>query len=180
MLITFTGESGSGKSTIARSLMKLNSFYLLTSSTTRAARPSDLPDEYEYLFEEEFKLLEKSGAFIWTASYAGNNYGTKYGYINEVLDDRDTYHILILVPQVLPILLDYTEKAIPFFIRTPNELVLRKRMEERGDSAENIEKRLEHFWEWEREADKSEINYRFINNEGSIEDAVRQVLGYLK
>lgn len=180
MIITFTGESGSGKSTIARSLVNSGNFYFLTSTTTRAARDTDLLDEYEHISQEEFEWLKHNDAFIWTASYSGNNYGTKYTYIDEAIDDETNDHILILVPQVLPILLDYAIDVIPFFVKTPKRSILKKRMKERGDSAESIEKRLKDFGKWENEAKKSNIPYRFITNEGTVEEAVNKVLEYLK
>ena len=177
MLITFTGESGSGKSTIARELIKLGNFYFLTSTTTRAARSSDLFNEYEYLSHDEFDLLKQNNAFIWTVSHVGNNYGTKHSYIDQAIQSNSHY-LMTVIPQALPILLNYTKEVIPFFVRTPAESVLRKRMEERGDS--DIDKRMQNLGEWEKEAEKSSIPYRYITNEGSIEDAVKQVLDYLK
>ena len=181
MLITFTGESGSGKSTLARELIKLGNFYFVTSTTTRSARATDLFNEYEYFSIEEFNQLKYEAAFIWDASYKGNSYGTKFDYLNLALESINTHHILIVIPDVLPILLQHSKEindVIPFFVRTPAESVLRKRMEERGDT--DIEKRLNNLGVWEIEAETSQIPYRFITNEGSIEDAVRQVMDYLK
>ena len=183
MLITFTGESGSGKSTIARSLINLGDFYFVTSTTTRSARATDLFNEYEYVSQEEFKQLKHEAAFIWDVSYKGNSYGTKFDYLNLALESINAYYILIVIPDVLPILLQHSKEindVIPFFVRTPAESVLRKRMKERGDSTESIEKRLQNLGVWEIEAETSQILYRFITNEDSIEDAVKQVLDYLK
>ena len=175
VLLTLTGESGTGKSTIARSLLQLRGFQVITSSTTRAARPSDLPQEYEYLSQTAFEQLNEENIFLWTIPYAGHHYGTRQAYIDQALSSEGV-SLLILVPKVVPLLVAYTNKVIPFFIRTPPEAILRERMLCRGDAPENIEKRLQHLGIWEKEAEEQERFYRFITNEGPIEDAVAQIL----
>lgn len=94
-IVTLTGESGSGKSSIASYLLDRN-FHFIVSTTTRAQRPSDSPREYEYLSVHEFNQLDNNNAFIWTINYAENNYGTKYAYIDEALQSQDN-HLIIFI-----------------------------------------------------------------------------------
>lgn len=191
-ILTFTGASGSGKSSIAKSL----GFPLVLSTTTRVPRPSDLPGEYEHLdsnyfeskyFESKsfcsksFDSVEARNDFLWIKEYGGNYYSTRYDSINRALSRPENF-IMILVPEVLPLLLDYAgkEKVLPFYIRSPDEAVLRSRLEARGEQEDSIERRLKGSRDWDLQAEESGIPYIFITNNGTIEEAAEQVRKYLK
>jgi len=177
-IITLTGESGTGKTTITKMLLEHPGFSLVRSTTTRQARSSDLPQEYQYVSLPEFSEIEKQSRFIWTATYAGNHYGTQYRHLDEILTS-DQYGIMILVPETVPKLFAYTSAFIPFFLRTPPEEVLRKRLVHRGDKEEDIERRLNNLGSWEAQARSSFIPYHFIENTGRVEDTVEKILSYL-
>ncbi len=178
VLVTLTGESGTGKSTLARHLLTSPDFSMVTSTTTRKQRLSDLPNEYEYIRPDDFSAIETAHGFIWTALYAGNHYGTRYAAIDLALASSG-YSLMLLVPQVLPILYSYTKDVEPFFIRTPPREVLEQRLRQRGDTEEDIVRRLQNAGQWEADAAASGIPYRFIANEGPIEQAVGQILSGL-
>jgi len=163
---------------IARYLLTSPDFSMVTSTTTRTPRASDLPNEYAYVSLDKFFEIEKARGFIWTAPYAGNHYGTKYSAIDAALGSSG-YKVMILVPQVLPILFSYTKNVEPFFIRTPPREVLEQRLRQRGDTEEDIVRRLQKAGQWEAEAAASGIPYRFISNEGAIEWAVEKILSSL-
>ncbi len=119
--------------------------------------------------------------------YAGQKYGTRYRVVNDALERVEgNYSILILVPDVVPILRRYTNPSqnnscyLPIFVKTPSEEILRERLRVRGDSEESIDRRLKDLYAWERTALASEIPYKVITNEGTIEEAVEQVKGLLK
>ncbi len=176
-IVTLTGESGSGKSTIANYLLRRDDFSLVTSSTTRKQRESDLPKEYEYLTDDTFNALDKGEKLIWSVNYAGNSYGTRYSYLDEAIACED-YRLMILVPEAVEKLAEYTSGFVPFFIRTPSKDILRARLQKRGDSQVDITKRLADVGNWETES--SNIPYLFVSNEGRIETAVRDILQKLK
>ena len=177
-IVTFTGASGAGKSTIAQAL----GFPFVLSTTTRTPRVSDLPGEYEYI-EIDDNVWEENGwnAYLWIEPHAGNYYGTKREVVDRALQDPGI-SMMILIPKVLPKLLNYTgtEKVLPFYIRSPEESILRARMQQRGDANANIELRLQQSQAWDDQAQKSGIPYIFITNNSTIEEAVEQVRGYLK
>ena len=59
-IVSLTGVTGAGKTTVARNLGYLlgEKATMVESITTRSKRPSDLPDEYQYLFSvEEFTAM---------------------------------------------------------------------------------------------------------------------------
>ena len=179
-IITLTGASGSGKSSLAKLLLMRNDFSLVTSTTTRSARMSDLPKEYEHISLETFAGLQEISSFIWTAEHGGNHYGTRYSYIDRALNSEKT-SLMILIPEVLPTLLDYAPGAVmPFYIINPGEKTLRQRLLARGEPLESIDKRLPQSRLWDVQAGNSGIPFCFIDNKnGKLRDAFREINLYL-
>lgn len=186
-IFTFTGASGSGKSTLVKFLLQEKGYKLILSSTTRQPRASDLPGEYEYLDAAEFidgaGLVHNekiSGDFLWTKEYAGNHYGTRKEVVDKALQSPYV-SMMILVPEVLPYLLGYAgkEKVLPFYIRSPPESILQTRLEKRGETSETIERRIEESRNWDEQAERSDIPYVFITNNGTIDEIAEQVKKYL-
>jgi len=184
-IVTFTGASGSGKSSIAKELLKCSgsdlSYKLVVSVTTRNARDSDLLGEYECISLDSFAARDGRGAFLWKADYAGNRYGTMRQSIDDALVGSSK-SLMILVPETVPLLRGYTgnDKVLSFFVQSPATVILKQRMEVRGDSAENIARRLAKDDEWEKVARSSDIPYVYIRNDGKLEETVEQVRNYLK
>jgi len=187
-ILTLSGVTASGKTSIARELIqgsvdkKLNSdheFRMLRSYTTRNHRDSDLPWEYAYLTEDEFTRDENS--FLWTNDYGGARYGTKRDDLETALQ-ADYTSIMILVPGKIEELYSYVPQGsvLSIFIETPPEEEVRRRLKERGGlSEEEIELRMKQNSLWEMRARKSSIPYRFIkNSRDGLDLAVKNILEY--
>ncbi len=182
MILTLTGASGAGKTTIAERLItELPNAHFLTSCTTRAARPSDLPGEYLYLSNDDFDRMDEQGDFLWTAQVADTRHGTAKQSLQCALDDKDAISIMILVPEVLTRLYAFAEELgkrvsiRSILIRTPSEDILRTRMRERGDENEKINARITATIAYETKARETGINFIEIENEGSIGGAVQKI-----
>lgn len=142
-IITLTGVSGTGKSTIVEAQLKSlpGLAGLVLSTTTRQRRPGDLFGEYEYLSREKFYALREAGDFLWTTEAGGELYGTRKSILGASAEDK--VWLMILTPDTVPILKGYMGKAaFSFYIDPPSEDMLRKRMQRRGDSEESIERRI--------------------------------------
>lgn len=154
LLIALSGRSGSGKTALARGLLKTFSnqdIRMLTSSTTRTPRPSDLPNEYEHLSPEVFEATKTSGEFLWTAGMGETKYGTKRSGFMDACKVGLT--LLILTPETLPIVWSEAHKVLPtptllfFFLEVADEAVLHKRLTAR-DGAEAARLRMELDTSW--------------------------------
>ncbi len=182
-IITFTGASGTGKSTLAKELLNNPHFSLITSITTRPPRPSDLAGEYQYLSLEEFAFRNNQHQFIWKTTYAQNCYGTTFASIDKAsAASVGEYSIMILVPEVVPILVEYVGKNIVqhFFIKSPPLPILKERMQRRGDSPETIEHRLHDVEQWESNALNSGVEYLLLDNDQEVNDTLKWIYHKLK
>lgn len=145
---------------------------MVQSYTTRMRRHNDLPGEYCYMPSvKEFERMERAGEFLWTAEHGETQYGTTAESIVRVLKNNEAFGIMILVPDVLPRLIQFLDAIgekglhLPVFISAPGAGTLEDRLRKRGDQEENIVLRLSQARDWEREAIMSDIRYTFVDNE---------------
>lgn len=167
-ILTLTGASGVGKSTIVRKFLGGNrEGKLIRSFTTRLPRDSDIPGEYEYnLSPDVFKDKER---FLWVVQAHGNMYGTTKDSVREALLS-EVPHLMILTPDAVPLLRVAADEVggmdgiVSFYVISPDEEELRRRLRERGDADPLIEKRINDCKRWDSEALASDIPYVFIQN----------------
>jgi guanylate kinase len=184
MIISITGPSGVGKTTLLHNLLQaLPEARPLRSYTTRAARPSDEPGEYTYVSSEEFDTVAKSGAFLWEARTYVNRYGTKKEDIDHALGSGLYMPTLVidavekLHRYVKEIGMESALRSIYIYIDDEDEL--RKRFQERGDSKEETEARIAESRSWNEEARRSKIPFIYLaatkRREDISADALRAI-----
>lgn len=184
MILTLTGASGAGKTTIAKELLgKLPiEAQMIPSFTTRSPRDSDLNGEYRYLSKFTFWLYEQLGFFLWTAHLHGNSYGTTKRWARKALSDDGAVYIMLLVSDAVEKLNQfaeeqgYSDKIYSCYVLSPPQLILEERLRNRGDSPEEIEKRLRECIQWDSKARSSKILYEFVKNDGTIESVTSEVI----
>jgi guanylate kinase len=153
-IITISGPSGSGKTTLANYLLSLGPEYCMLESTTpRPPRPRDIPGEFLHLPEEEFKKRDLQGDFLWpVVDVHGVRYGTLKKSVGMALRES-TISIMVITVDYTKRLHDFATYAARFitnlYILSPGKDVLRKRLTERGDSMEEIERRLTECELWD-------------------------------
>lgn len=187
MLLTISGASGAGKTTIARALLEhLPNAKFLHSYTTRSPRSTDIPGEFTYLNRDTFESMRQSDEFIWAADFGETSMGTRINHLEEALRDRNKLWITVLIPDVLPRLYAFAKQinkqdAIrSIYIKSESDDILRNRMIKRGDSESQIEERLTLCRRFDDEASFIKIPFVWIRNDKAIQDAVGQVEAALK
>lgn len=152
-LITLTGPSGVGKSTIRRELMHRapDRFSIIPMVTVRGPKAGD-DGEYVYVTKEEFDALQKQGAFAGHTRVPGKedrHYAYRLDDIRTVID-RGLIPLLVtdrsLVLQLKDIFPLYSIGLLPPGNTLDAMLaILHQRLQERGrDSEEEIADRLQN------------------------------------
>jgi len=180
-IVTISGASGTGKSAIIRAQLNwashLASLVLSTTMRLPRVKEPDMWGEYEYISMTEFELLESQDAFLWVMNVAGNKYGTKKSVLDEILQrDRKKIGLMILAPHTLSALKEYAPGQVySFYILSPEESELKRRMVARGDSPETVESRIAERREWDEWALQNEsiIDEYLVNNESILKPAAR-------
>ncbi len=182
-IITLTGSSGSGKTTIAQHLLAADpTLKRVVSLTSRMPRTTDLSGEYRYSYSaKDFADMETQNKFLWNVTAHGNRYGTLRQSVDEALTAPHN-SLMILVPEAVVLLHQYAppRQVISFYIVAPSDTVLKQRLTQRGDSPQNIDQRIADCRTWQTQAIQSQIPYLFVHNDGPVTNAVSAILNFLK
>jgi len=134
-MLVLVGKSASGKTEVARLLVKKYHMEKLITCTTRTMRVGEINDiDYHFLSLEEFKKKADNHEFIEYQQYNNNFYGSLK---NEISDNK----VIILEPQGIR---NYLEAGIDIFsIYLDIDSDTRfKRMIKRGDGEAKAHERI--------------------------------------
>lgn len=155
MLIVLTGPGSSGKDTIQSKLLgRYPRVQRLVTTTSRPKRESETDGkDYNFIGRDEFLKRIQEGDFLEYVEFGGNFYGTTKDAFKPVLEGYDVVWRIemsragglkeFFTESFTP---DTAEKLLKntliIYIDVPNWNILKERMKARGDSNEEIEKRI--------------------------------------
>jgi len=177
VLVTITGASGVGKTTLMRWLMRMHDGVKpLLSTTTRKPRESDIEGEYEYITDHLFQMMERIEAFLWAVEVHGNHYGTRIKIVRASLHPR--FNIIAPLVHSAVVKLHAYAKEHGFarqlrslYILSPGPQILKNRLEGRESHArpEDVSRRLEECIPWDEEAQNSSVPYLMFQDKNNLE-----------
>ena len=138
-LVVISAPSGSGKTTIAREMIRLQpSLRFSVSATTRQKRDGEQEGEdYYFLSKEEFLRRVEAGEFVEWEELFGNYYGTLKSELDRAI--RDSRHLIfdVDVNGGLSIKREYPSTLL-IFIRTPSVEILHQRLLKRKSETQEV------------------------------------------
>ena len=138
-LFLVTGASGSGKTTVMRSILDNE----LLSFTTRSPRKGEINGrDYIFISEAEFKHLASTGGLMESTEYGGNHYGLTRKEFEDKISNGDAF--FICDTNGMKQMKKLYDNCVSIFIYAEKEDIHR-RMIARGDSQEVIQKRLSTY-----------------------------------
>lgn len=180
-LVVVCAPSGSGKTTIAREIMRLSpSLTFSVSATTRARRADEVDGrDYFFLTKEVFKQRVAAGEFVEWEEIYGDYYGTLKSEVERALTTGRHLMFDVDVNGGLSIKRKYPQ-ALIIFIKLPSVEALRQRLANRRTEDElTVAKRMERV-PMELEKGK-QFDYQVVNDELSraVDEAQKIVQHYL-
>lgn len=173
-IITISGVSCSGKTTLRDYLFLSGNCRLVESVTARDPRDRDRNGEFLYLSKEEFAQKETAQEFLWVNLVHGVLYGTLKKSIDDAVASSKTSLMVITIDSV-PDLVNYvgdSAEIVALHILSPGPKILRERMRKRGESLQSIEKRLSECQDWDFQAQMfaEDCPIQMIPNTGTLID----------
>ena len=179
VMLVLSSPSGAGKTSICKSLLKLDkNISLSISVTTRPIRQEEEEgQDYFFVNNETFDNMLKEGSFIEHASVFGHNYGTIKKLVKEKLYNGEDLLFDIDWQGAQQLRSRMREDVVSVFILPPNKEELENRLKKRGqDTDEVMTARMasasEEITHW------AEYDYVLVNK--NLEDSVRNVHNILK
>jgi guanylate kinase len=172
-LVVITGPSVSGKDVVANELIKWLPLKKVITTTTRSPRPGEKRGvDQHFVSRKRFLELIDKDLFLEHAEFDNHYYGT-------LVKDLRQPTLAGLVPllRVDPMaalnIQQRNPDALVIFIRPESLQIIKKRLIERGDSLDQIERRLRLA----KEALQREqvFSYSIINRDGQLDETVRVV-----
>ena len=140
ILITLTGKSGSGKSTIEKMFVNNCNFKRAISHTSREPRMNEVNGKDYYFVGKEIMLtMYAEGKLAEFIDYNNNLYGVS---VDELMNSQ----VIVIEPTGLNQVKEKMKgkkKIITFFLDISDQTMY-DRMKKRGDAESDILKRIEH------------------------------------
>ncbi len=166
-LFVFAAPSGSGKTTIVKSVLnKFSGFVFSISATTRKKRSSETDGvDYYFLTEEEFKRKIDNDEFVEWERFYDYYYGTLKTFVDRNIEKGFSVLFDIDVKGALSIKHKYPG-AVLFFVMPPSFDELKNRLIKRNtESSEDLQKRIDRAEMEMSFAEKKEFDYKIVNDD---------------
>lgn len=183
-LFIFSAPSGSGKTTIVRTLLEKDlDIEFSISATSRPKRENETDGkDYYFLSADDFKeKIDKDEFVEWEEVYENRFYGTLKSELERIWNQGK--HVIFDVDVVggLSIKKKYQDKALSIFIMPPSIEELEKRLILRStDSIEDIETRINKAKEELNYAEKFDIIIVNDNLDNAIMESEKVVNNFIK
>jgi guanylate kinase len=135
-MLILIGASASGKTEIAKILIKKHGFFKMVTTTTRKKRKGEINHvDYNFISLKKFEKMKQENKFLETVKYNNNYYGTP-------TKGADINKVLIVEPEGANSIYEKGLENIVFFLLETDEETRKNRMLQRGDNLIEVLDRL--------------------------------------
>lgn len=176
-LLVISGPSGAGKTSICNALLdRLPSVAWSVSATTRPKRAGEVDGRnYHFISREEFLAMRDADAFLESAEYVGNLYGTPIGPVRKAVAEGKIVVLEIEVQGGIQVARRMPE-SVRVFVLPPTRETLEARLKGRKtESEEQLRKRLAEADGEIAVARDSGCYQHFVTND-VLEDTITEVM----
>lgn len=149
-IVSITGVSGAGKTTLQDSLVEMLGYTRVVSNTTRKERRTDRIGEYRYFTCEELASLD---GVLWSVEVHGNHYATCAKDLITAARIGAGAVVIITIDCIERLQTFCAVNSTPcdvFHLLAPEEAgVLKNRLLTRGDTVEDVERRIADCTDWD-------------------------------
>ena len=174
-MLIFVGASASGKTELAKYMIKNYGYKKVITTTTRTIRVNEVDGvDYHFVSKDSFKKLLKDGKMIENSEYQNNYYGIQR---KDVIKNG----IIVMEPKGANFIINNKDMDTFIVYIESSEKIRFERMINRKDSIEGANLRLNQDREIFAEENLSKIDLKLINENNSIEELAKEIdLAYNK
>lgn len=145
LLFVLIGPPGAGKNALMNEVLKRQArLRQLPTATTRGKRPNEMQGrEHLFVSPEEFQRMSDNNELVESQPVHKHMYGTPRATLENAFAAEVDLIADIDVIGATHLHTAYPDNTVLIFIRPPSVEVLAQRMEERGETAEEIDLRLQ-------------------------------------
>lgn len=172
MIISFTGQSGVGKSSLIQSLVDSNNqFVLLPSTTTRTPRANEKNGiDYEFIDKAQW-LSSGEGAWSLATEFQDNYYGFRRETIHNSMHNNQ-YFLLNIDEKGAKELRKHDHDCINILVLPPNLKTIHERLRNRGEPLDS--KRFSEIHQWDLDW------YHFVAINDNFEQCCFELSNFIK
>jgi guanylate kinase len=179
VLAVISGPSGAGKDSVIKRMRELNQpFRFLVTTTDREIRPGEVDGlDYNFVSTAEFERMIAEDELLEHALVYGQYKGVPKAQARQALaSGRDV--VMRVDVQGVATIRRLVPQALSVFLTPPSVDVLISRLRRRAsDSPQQLQKRLDTaLLEMQR---IDEFQYVVVNQEGRLDDTVRQIVAII-
>jgi len=169
-MILLTGASASGKTEVAKMLMKKYNIQKVITTTTREKRINEVDGvDYFFVSKQKFEQMINNGEFVEYTLFNGNLYGSTKAQIGNE-------KCLVIDPVGLKSYLTLNNNKIITFILEADEETRIARMKLRGDNPEKIESRIKNDRIAFKKENIPEVDYHIDSSSNSTIEEITDLI----
>lgn len=186
MLIVLTGPGAVGKDAVVNSILKkYPNISRVITTTSRSPRAwEEEGKDYHFVDSLQFEKLIRERKLLEYVNFAGNYYGTTENALKPFISGKDMIWKVEITrgAQISDFFAehfsnladDLINKTKVIYLDVPNWDILRERLQKRGLTSQEIEKRLEaDRKDWEKYKDR--FKNIVINEPGKLDQTVQEI-----